>query len=319
MSSTERAGWVGDRTDLTRYGYSRIDTREPRRLPGGKAVALWIATNHEFYELSPPERPSRPGWPRVRSDVLNYSWRDYGNRVAVWRLFDIAAALGLKLSVSQNVAMIDHHPEIAEECVGRGWEIFAHGVYNTRYMCDLDEAEERAVIEDCVATIERVAGKPPAGWLGPALSNTPRTLDLLAEYGFTYTCDFFHDDQPTELRVEQGRLVSVPYTLDLNDFTAFVGRSATPEEYAASLVDQLEELSREAEDSGSYRVMCVALHPYLVNQPHRQTALVECLEALTSREGVWLTTGAEIADWFLAGAGGDDGGRGTSPADRGHR
>ena len=282
------------RTEQDRYVYSAITERPPLALPGGARLAVWIATNHEFYELDPPRRGSRAPYPRPAPDVLAYSHRDFGNRVGVWRIFELLDRLGMRASVSQNVAALEHHPEIAQACVERGWEIFSHGVYNTRYLLDLDESEERAVIEDVIETVQRCAGTRPVGWLSPALTNTPRTLDLLAEYGFTYTCDLFHDDQPFPVRVRSGRLISMPYTLDLNDVVVLQTYLYSPDEYAQMIIDQFDVLHAEGG-----RVMCVALHPYLVGQAHRVAPLERALAHIAGREDVWIATGREIADWYL--------------------
>ena len=285
------------RTEQDRYVYSAIDERPALRLPGGARIAVWIATNHEFYELDPPRRGSRAPWARPAPDVLAYSHRDFGNRVGVWRTIEMLDRLGMRASVSQNVAALEHHPEIAQACVERGWEIFSHGIYNTRYLLDLDEPEERAVIADVIETVIRCTGQRPVGWLSPALTNTPRTLDLLAEHGFTYTCDLFHDDQPFPVRVRSGRLISLPYTLDLNDVVVLQSYLYSPDDYARMIIDQFDVLHAEGERSA--RVMCVALHPYLVGQAHRVRPLERALEHIAGRDDVWIATGREIADWYL--------------------
>jgi allantoinase len=283
------------RTDHDRYPYSAIVDRPPLNLPGGARLAFWIAPNYEFYELAPPVRPSRRAWPRGDFDVRAYSLRDYGNRVGIWRLFDLLDRLEFRASVSLNVALLDHHPEIGRACVERDWELFSHGIYNTRYLLDLDEVEERAVIQDVVDTVERHTGRRPVGWLSPALTNTRRTLDLIAEYGFLYTCDLFHDDQPTPVRVASGKLISIPYSLEMNDVIVYDFYLQTPDAYGRMIRDQFDQLYAE---SGG-RVMCLPLHPYLIGQPHRIRYLEEALTYIRAHDDVWFTTGAEIARWYI--------------------
>jgi len=277
------------------YAYSPIIDRPLLAWPDGARVALWIAPNLEFYELDPPDHPTRRPWSRPFPDVLGYSLRDYGNRVGVWRLLEVLDRHGLRGSVALNVALCQHHPELIEACRIRGWEFFPHGVYNTRYLDGLDEAQERAVIEDCVTTVERHAGERPAGWLSPALTTSERTVNLLAEYGFKYTADLFHDDQPFPLRVRRGRLISVPYALETNDGTAYGRRLLTPGQYADTLIAQFEQLHAEGG-----RVMCIPLHPFLSGHPHRLGALDRALAHIVKTGGVWPATGAEIADWYYA-------------------
>ena len=162
----------------------------------------------------------------------------------------------------------------------------------------MDEAQERAVIEDVIATVLRHTGQRLAGWLSPALSNTERTMGLLAEYGLRYVCDLFHDDQPFPVNVPQGRLISLPYALETNDGTAYGRRLASPREYGDILRAQFDQLYLEGAESG--RVMCIPLHPFQSGRPHRVDALDRALAHITGHAGVWLATGAEIADWYYA-------------------
>jgi peptidoglycan/xylan/chitin deacetylase (PgdA/CDA1 family) len=280
------------------YDYSPIVDRPRLTWPGEARVALWVAPNIEFYEWLPPPNPVRAPWLREQPDVLGYSLRDYGNRVGIWRVLEVLDRHGVRGSVALNVAVCDHHPEVIEACRERGWEFFSHGIYNTRYLYGMDEAQERHVIEDAIATVLRHTGQRIAGWLSPALTNTERTPELLAEYGLRYACDFFHDDQPFPLNVRRGRLISLPYALETNDGTVYGRRLASPREYGDILRAQFDQLYAEGAESG--RVMCIPLHPFLSGQPHRVGALDRALVHITAHPGVWLTTGAEIADWYYA-------------------
>ena len=288
------------RSDPGLYDYLPITDRPALAWPDGARVAFWVAPNIEFYEWEPPAAPTRKPWPRVQPDVLGYSHRDYGNRVGVWRMIDVMDRYGVRGSVSLNVAVCEHHPEIIEACVERDWEFFSHGIYNTRYTYGMDEAQERAMISDAIETVRKHTGTQLAGWLSPALSNTEHTMDLLAEYGIRYTCDLFHDDQPFPVKVARGRLISVPYSLDMNDFVVYQMYLASPREYGAMIRAQFDQLYREGVESG--RVMCVPLHPYLVAQPHRLEPFADALAYITSHDKVWVTTGAEIAEWYYAHA-----------------
>jgi hypothetical protein len=164
------------------YDYLPITDRPALTWPGDARLAVWFAPNVEFYELMPPVGPTRAPWPPPLPDVLGYSRRDYGNRVGVWRLFEIMDRFGLRASVALNTAVCDHHPEIIDAARERGWEFFSHGIYNTRYVYDMTEAQERAMIEDALATVQRHTGKRLRGWLSPALTNTERTPNLLADF-----------------------------------------------------------------------------------------------------------------------------------------
>jgi len=278
------------------YDYLPYANRPPIRWPGDARVAFWVAPNIEFYEMEPPKNPARAAWARPAPDVLNYGYRDYGNRVGFWRLLDAMKRCGMRGSVSLNVAVCEHHPEIIQACAAEDWEFYSHGTYNTRYLMGMDEAQERAVIQDSIDTILRHTGQKLDGWLAPALTYTDNTLDLVAEMGLTYICDLFHDDQPGPVKVRQGRLTSVPYSLEMNDVIVYNINLVQPRRYADILKRQFDRLYAEGEQSGT--VMCIPLHPYLVGQPYRMAAFEEALSYITSHDKVWLATGREIAKHF---------------------
>ena len=283
--------------DPGRYDYLRYDRRPKIRWPNGARVAFWVAPNIEFYELDPPKNPTRGSWSRPHPDIYNYAYRDYGNRVGFWRMMEAMDRCGMRGSVSLNVAVCDHHPEVIEACVQRDWELYSHGTYNTRYLFNLDEAQERAVLQDSIDTIKRASGQKLDGILAPALTYTDQTLDLVAEMGLTYVCDLFHDDQPGPVKVRKGKLVSVPYSLEMNDAIAFNVSLMSARRYGDILRRQFDRLFEEGEESGT--VMCIPLHPYLIGMPYRLKAFEDALRYITGHDQVWLATGREIAKHFL--------------------
>lgn len=285
------------RADPNLYDYWPYRDRPKIVWPGGKKLAFWIAPNIEFYEFDPPKNPSRPGWPKPSPDVVGYSQRDWGNRVGHWRLMDLMDRFGLRGSISLSTALIDHHPEIIEACVARNWEFFSHGIYNTRYAYGMDEVQERAIIEDSIRSIQNATGQRIRGYLAPALTHTERTFDLLAEYDFWYTCDLFQDDQPQPLKTKGGRLISMPYSLEVNDVIAYGALTMDPWRYAEVLKRHFDQLLEEGERSGT--VMCIPLHAYLVSQPHRIGAFEEALSHIAGHgSDVWFATAAEIAQAY---------------------
>lgn len=286
------------RADPGLYDYWPWDSRPKIRWPGDARVALWVAPNIEFYELAPPPNPHRRPWPRPLPDVLGYATRDYGNRVGHQRMMRVMDKHGLRGSVSLSTATLIHHPEVIELAAARNWEFFSHGIYNTRYTYGLDEAQERAMIEESMALIESHTGQHCDGYLAPALSHSDATIDLFAEAGGQYTCDLFHDDQPTPVRTRSGkRFVSVPYSLELNDTIGYVVNKVEPRRYGQMIKDAFDRLYAEGERSGT--VMCVPLHAYQVSHPHRLRAFEDAMDYICSHKGVWKTTGREIAAHYL--------------------
>ncbi|WP_374659457.1 polysaccharide deacetylase family protein [Inhella sp.] len=278
------------------YAHRPYRGRPKIEWPGGKRVAFWVAPNIEFYELQPPANPHRAAWPHPYPAVPGYSIRDWGNRVGHQRQMALLDKYGIRGSISLSAALCEHHPEIIAMCKERDWEFFSHGIYNTRYVYGMSEAEERAMLLDSMDTIERACGRRPAGYLAPALSHSEVTLDLFAELGGLYTCDLFHDDQPTAVDVRgRQRFCSVPYSLELNDTIAYVVNKVEPRRYGQMICDAFDQLRLEG---GT--VMCIPTHNYQVANPHRLAAFERALDYITSHDDVWVTTGREIAEWYLA-------------------
>ncbi len=287
------------------YDYWPYQDRPKIRWPGGAKLAFWVAPNIEFYELNPPANPHRAPWPQANPAVTGYSIRDYGNRVGHVRQMELLDKYNIRGSISLSTALCEHHPEIIEMCKERSWEFFSHGIYNTRYTYGLSSEQEKAMIRDAMETIHQHTGQKCAGYLAPALSHSEETIDLFAEVGTElfgdeggiYTCDLFHDDQPTPIHTRSGkRFVSVPYSLEMNDTIAYVVQKIEPRRYGQQLKDCFDRLYLEGEQSGT--VMCIPTHNYQVSCPHRLKAFEEALEYITGHPDVWVTTGREIAQYY---------------------
>ena len=281
-----------------RVAYSPIIDRPKITWPNHARVAFWVAPNVEHYEYLPDYDGQRNPWPRMPyPDVREYSYRDYGNRAGFWRMTEVLDTYQITCCVSLNLAVLEHYPEIGEAMVKRNWDFMSHGIYNTRYLNTYTEEQERAFYQDCIATLKRHTGKQLKGMLGPAISGTERTPDLMAEAGLIYHTDWMHDDQPVPIQVQSGTLISVPYSVELNDASTF--RQHYEGDYFVRMCKaQFDQLYKEGADSG--RVMCIALHPYLIGQPHRVKYLDQILNYVMSHDGVWQTTADEIAEYYIA-------------------
>ncbi len=278
--------------------YSPILQRPQLRWPGGARVALWVVPNIEHYEYQPKYQRLRDPWPRSpHPDVLGYAQRDYGNRVGLWRLFQLTDEFNLPCTVSLSMTVIQHYPEILEAMEKRKWELMSHGIYNTRYHWNFMPDEERAAMLESREIHRRLTGREQKGWFSPAITNTMNTFDLAAECGYDYTADLYHDDQPFPLNVKSGKLVSIPYSVDLNDVILHRKGEETAD-FVRQIKDYFDTVYEEGAEQG--RVMCIALHPYWVGQPHRIRIFRQALEYILSHSGVWLARGHEIVDYFNA-------------------
>ena len=276
-----------------RIAYSAAPERAPLQWPNGARLALWVAPNIEHYEYLPQKVRVRDPWPRVpHPDILGYGLRDYGNRVGVWRLMEVFDRFRLPCTVSLSMAVLDMYPEIAKAMLERKWEFMSHGLYNSRYHWNLSEDEEREAIAECQDIHRRVTGRGLRGWFSPAASNTLNTPDLVAEAGISYLCDLYHDDQPTPIKVRSGSLHSLPYSMEINDSIAW-RRGMEGEAFDRKIRDEFDTLYAEGG-----RVMNIAVHPFIMGQPHRIEHLASALEYVLGHDAVWCATGAEIIDCY---------------------
>lgn len=272
------------------FAYSPITERPPICWPGGARVAVYIGLNVEHFLVDRPSTSIWPGTAELTPDALNYGWRDYGARVGIWRTIDALDRHGIRPSVLLNTAVIEHHPQIVAAGVERNWAWLAHGQTNSILHTGLAVDEERRILTSIADDIADATGRRPLGWMGPGLTETAHTPELLAELGFHYVLDWTNDDQPYPLTVPG--MLSVPYSVELNDLLIF-GKGFTGGEFVQMVIDQYEQLHADSATSG--RVMALALHPFVIGQPFRHKYFDQVLQFLAAQPDVWLTTSDEIA------------------------
>jgi allantoinase len=278
------------------YSHSPIIKRPKMEFPNGARLAFWVGLNIEHFELDKPSTSLFGATATLVPDPLNYGWRDYAPRVAVWRVMEILDKHGLRASVLLNSDVCRYYPEIVEEGNKRNWTWLAHGKNNSTLQAGMNLEQERAYLTDIVNTLKKGTGKSPKGWLGPALSETLNTPELLEELGLTYICDWCNDDQPYKLNTKGGKMISVPYSIEVNDIPLFVGKSLTGPDFAQLVKDQFDVLYAEGKKTG--RVMCLALHPFVIGLPFRSKYLDEALGYIKGHRDVWFPTSDEIAEWY---------------------
>lgn len=279
-----------------RADYSAINTRKPLKLPDGARLALWVVVNVEEWDIN--DKMARqvlptPQGASVVPDIPNYSWHEYGMRVGFWRVKALLDRLGIRATVSLNASVIHSYPEIFKAMVDADWEIMGHGFLQKALPL---EDDEEAVIRKTVEAIKDATGTAPRGWMGPGLAETWDTPDLLAAAGIEYICDWVMDDLPVPMKVKTGRMVSIPYTVETSDITMYVVQNHKSPEIFDRGKDQFDRLYSEGQESA--RIMCIALHPYVIGVPHRIGYLEKLLDYITSHDDVALMTGGEILDWY---------------------
>ncbi len=277
-----------------------ISRRPPLHWPNGARLAVWVVPNIEHFEEESLAGATIATAASEVPDIPNYSWRDYGLRVGIWRTMDTLHRLNIPGTVALNARVCEEYPEVVRACAELGWEFMGHGSTNSRSLSGMNEGDERATIASALSTITAQTGTHPAGWLGPALAETRNTLEILASNGIRYVADWVNDEQPYPLNVPGATMTAMPYSIEINDIGTFMRRGFTGPDYQRMILDQFEVLYDESAATG--KVMCIALHPYITGVPFRARHLEAALTQMRARDGVWFATGSDILAAYHAAA-----------------
>jgi peptidoglycan/xylan/chitin deacetylase (PgdA/CDA1 family) len=291
------------------YDYVPISERLPLRWPGGKRLALILTVNLETWDLlKDTDRPYYAGGPPILPDVLpgdtpdfpNYCWREYGQRVGIWRLFSLFDEMRVKPSCTVNAVTALRRRAMLDAALSRGCEILAHNYEQGELLTDFAKQpeREREIIARTLEVYEKAVGRKARGWLSSSLRGTLATADILAQHGLQFYCDLMNDDQPYLLQTPHGPIVSTPYSNEINDFTLLTRRGHTTSEFRDILIEELDVLYKEGAQTG--RMMNVGLHPHVSGRAYRIRALREFIRHAKKLKGVWWTSREEIATWYLA-------------------
>ena len=279
-----------------RVPYSAIVDRPRLELPGGARLAVWTIVNVEEWSI---ERPmprtvlSPPHGQPLLPDLPNWAWHEYGMRVGFWRFLETLSHFDVKATLAINGSVCESYPRIAKAALEAGWEFMGHG-YVQRPMHHVED--QRAAIRQTIDEIKAFTGKPPRGWESPGLTETYDTIDWLAEAGIEYVADWVLDDQPCVIQTATRPVVSIPYTVEMNDIAMMVLQNHPSPEWLRRGIDQFDRLYAEGEKSA--RVMAISVHPYITGVPHRIAYLERLYEYIRQRPGVLMWTGEQILDWY---------------------
>ena len=299
---------MSDLTQCKHYDYVPIIDREPFKLPDGARVAVMPYINIEHFPADIPGTALIPGTQGFSPDPLNYGWRDYGNRVGLWRMMELMDKVGMRGTVCLNSEIIREYPRIIEEGMARDWAFIGHGINNAPANfignapdgqgghIPLDEEKERSIISTVCNTMEEALGRKTKGWLSPFLTHTDNTPKILEENGVEYLCDFTADDHPFRFNTPKDNLIAVPYTVELNDIPAFLNLGVSSEAFGDMIVDQFDVLYEEGATNA--RCMPICLHTFHVGQPNKFKHLKRAFEYIAGHDDVLLTTGDDINDWY---------------------
>lgn len=294
-----------------RYPFAPMPSRGRLEWPGGKQLALIVTINLEYWDLVKSTKASYyAGGPSILPDALpgdipdfpNHSWREYGQRVGVWRMLEAFEDAGAPASCTMNAKLALERPAIIEAVLKQGHELIPHNYEQGELLCHLQHEpdKERAVIAQTLDVYARVAGQRAKGWLSSSLRGTTNTPAILAENGLLFWCDLMNDDQPYMIDTDAGPIVAVPYSIEINDFTLLQRRGLTNDAAFECMKEQFDVLYAEGARSGM--MMNVGLHPHVVGVPHRIGLLRRFLAYAQGFDGVWWATRAEVAECYRAQA-----------------
>ena len=283
-----------------RVPYSAIIDRPPLKLPGGARMAVWVIVNIEDWAI---ERPmprtvlSPPMGQPLMPDLPNWAWHEYGMRVGFWRILDCLQQRRVIPTLALNGIVTKTYPRVAQAALDAGWEFLAHG-YLQMPMHKVDD--QRKAIKDTIAAIRDFTGKAPRGWESPGLTETFDTIDILAEEGIEYVADWVLDDQPTRIKTTSRSVVSVPYSVEINDIPMAALQHMSAEEMERRSIRHFERLYAECGQQQTARVMAISVHPYITGVPHRIGWLENVLDHIQQKNDVVIWTGERICDWYHA-------------------
>jgi peptidoglycan/xylan/chitin deacetylase (PgdA/CDA1 family) len=285
-----------ERLPRERVAYSAIVDRPRLRLPDGARMVVWTIVNVEDWgiERAMPRTvlPPPMGQPLL-PDLPNWAWHEYGMRVGFWRLHECMRRFRITPTLAINGIACETYPRVAQAAKDDGWEFMGHGWMQM----PMHKVEDpMGSIRETIDAIRVFTGHPPRGWESPGLTETYETIDLLAEAGIEYVANWVLDDQPVYIDTASGPLVSVPYSVEINDIAMMVIQHHAAEELLRRGKDHFDRLYDEAETSA--RVMAIAIHPYITGVPHRIRYLEELYQYILGKPGVVHWTGEQIMDWF---------------------
>jgi hypothetical protein len=231
----------------------------------------------------------------VIPDLPNWAWHEYGMRVGFWRLKAALDSFGIAPTLAINGAVPAAYPRVTKAARDAGWEFMVHGYHQ---MATHLVEDQRAMIRSAIDALREAGGHEPVGWLAPGLTETMETPDLLAEAGIRYCADWVIDDLPATIRTAHGPMLTMPYSVELNDIPMMMIQHHRAEELFDRTVAQFDRLYDEADRQGA-KVMGLAVHPYISGVPHRIGWFEKALAHISARPGAVFWQGRQIMDWYL--------------------
>ena len=280
-----------------RSEFSAIVDRPPLKLPGNNRIVIWTIVNYEVWDIGKPMArqviPAPTGQPML-PDVPNWSWHEYGMRVGCWRFFNLLQAARYSADAVDQCARL-RGLSARRRRSARQW-LGVHGLTPMSRVRSTRSRTRKAMINRSMDVIEKFTGKRPVGWLGPGLTQTLETPELLVDAGVKYIGDWVYDDEPTVINTAKGPLVTLPYTVELNDIPMMIVQHHESDHLYKRAVETFNQLYEEGKDR--VKIMAIAVHPYISGQPFRIKPLADIYDYVNRFEGVLHWNGEQILDWY---------------------
>jgi len=294
-----------------KYPYVPIINRGKLSWPDGKRLAVIFTFNLETWDLiKDTGKPYYAGGPSILPDLLpgnvpdfpNYMWREYGQRVGVWRLFALFDEMGVKPGCTVNAETCLRRTEMVQAALNRECELIPHNYEQGELLTNFfnDPEKEEKVISKTLEIFKDVTGRAPEGWLSSSLRGTMNTTEILVKHGLKYYCDAMNDDQPYMIETKAGDIVSIPYSNEINDFTLLTRRGHTTDEFRDILLEEFLVLHQESQSTA--KIMNIGLHPHVSGRAYRIRALREFIEEVLKHNDIWWPSRSEIVDSYLGQA-----------------
>ena len=282
--------------DHDRYDWSMLTDRKDVNWPNGKKLALWVNVSLQFFPLDQKGVPVKPqgGMIMPYPDLRHYSLRDYGNRVGIYRLLKAFDKYGVKSTYAVNAELAKRVPYLMAELKERGVEMLGHG-WNMDTIHHNNMEDEAGIISESLEVLSRYSSQEITGWLSPGRFESDKTPEYLADVGIKYFCDWVNDDMPYNFRTDNGPLLAMPLSKELEDQFVLLSNLHSESSYGDQIKDAADMLITEAYEQGG-RMLALSLHPWMMGQPHRIKVLEDILDYLMSKEEVWSASANEILE-----------------------
>jgi len=275
-----------------------MTVNSPLKWPGDARLAFVLGIAFEAWDRTKPTQGAALQSPLPKDALWKRDWstetfREFGAKVGLRRLLDICDRYGIKTSVQVNGLTCVYYPELVKDCYDRGHELVAHGWDQGERLYMLTREQERENILKTVDAIVKVTGERPKGWSSPGVRPTDNTVELLAEAGLEFHCDFHDDEMPYPIWVGDKLIIEFPHQYTINDHR--MQEEGTRQEFFEKFTDEFDYRYRIGEKNPT--MMNVITHAYLISRIPFIDTFEKIISYAKSHKDVWFARRGDVAGW----------------------